>query len=102
LPFLLVPIFKNPAFFAGFWAERLQKIVELLINKLPGLSFKRSKAKSGKSENVTRVTGSDAVIKWSEGEQPEPEKVRAAMKKKLDEVYPKLAGVYSILKPLLL
>jgi hypothetical protein len=74
-------------------------IVNRLIDQLPGLGFKKSK--SGKDSDVTRVSGSDPVLKWSEDEQPEPETIRAAVKKKLDEVYPKLEGVRSVLDPLL-
>jgi hypothetical protein len=76
-----------------------KEIVKLLIERLPGFGFKKSKA--GLSGDVTRVSGSDAVLKWSEDEQPEPEAIRAAVKQKLDEVYPKLEGVRSTLEPLL-
>lgn len=75
-----------------------KEIVKLLIDKLPGFGFKKSKA--GMSGAVTRVSGSEAVLRWSEDEQPEPEKVRGDVKQKLDEVYPKLEGVRSLLKPL--
>src|SRR5438445_13813032 len=49
----------------------------------------------------TRVSGRERVLKWNEEDEPEPETVRAAVKKKLDEVFPKLEGVPMLLKPLL-
>jgi len=82
--------------------SKRNEIVKKLISELPKFGFKPSKA-SLKNENSprTRVTGSDAVLKWSEEEEPEFEIVGVAVKKKLDEIYSKLDQVPTILKDLL-
>jgi hypothetical protein len=40
-------------------------------------------------------------LKWSKDNEPISDSIQAAVKKKLDEVFPKLEGVPSLLKPLL-
>lgn len=76
-----------------------RQIVEKLITEAPILGFKRKKA--GKvSDNYTAVSGREHVLEWGEEDEPGPEAIRSAVKKKLDDVYPKLDGVPAVLKPL--
>ncbi len=74
-------------------------IIEKLIADGPKFGFKHS----GRvvKDSYTRVSGRERVIKWNEDDLPESDAIRLAMKKKLDDVFPKLDGIPSILKPLL-
>jgi len=77
-----------------------QEVVQLLLAELPKLGFKQSRGGKGEGD-VTRVTGAELIVKRSEDEEPEPDTVRAAVEKKLDEVHHKLETVPALLKPLL-
>ena len=75
-----------------------RKIVERLIAESPRFGFRHSGREV--KDNYTRVSGRERVTKWDEDDEPEPDTIRAAVKKKLDEIFPKLEGVPLILKPL--
>jgi hypothetical protein len=78
--------------------EKRKEIVQLLIAELPKLEFKKSHGGKGEGD-YTRVSGGDCVLKRSAEEEPDPDAVQAAVKKKLNEVYPKLERVAALLKP---
>jgi hypothetical protein len=81
--------------------DQRKKIIDLLTEELPGLGFKKKQA-GAVGANRTRVSGSEAVLKWAEDDdEPDRDAVRTAVKKKLDDLYPKLEKVLSILKPVL-
>jgi hypothetical protein len=78
-----------------------KKIIELLIAELPKFGFKKKQA-GAVGATRARVSGSEAVLKWGEDDdEPESDVIRAAVKKKLDELYPKLEGVPSVVQPVL-
>jgi len=76
-----------------------REVVNLLIREGQKFGFKHSGHKV--KDNYTRVSGRERVMKWNADEEPEPEAIRLAVKKKLDEVFPKLEGLPLLLKPLL-
>lgn len=75
-----------------------REIVARLIAGGPRFGFRHSGREV--KDNYTRVSGRERVTKWNEDDEPEPDTIRAAVKKKLDEIFPKLEGVPLILKPL--
>jgi hypothetical protein len=76
-----------------------RRIVELLIAEAPGFGFKRSQA--GKlTDKYTRFCGREKVSEWGEDDKPESEAIRVAVKKTLDDLYPKLEKLALVLKPL--
>jgi hypothetical protein len=79
--------------------EKRNKIVQSLITWLPDRGFKKSQGGKGEG-GFTRVSGADCILKRSEDKEPEPDSVRTAVKKKLDEVYPKLDGARAFLEPM--
>ena len=72
-------------------------IVDTLIAE--GRKFGFSHSGRGVTDNYTRVSGREHIIRWKEDDEPEPSEIRAAVKKKLDEIFPKLADVPTVLKP---
>ncbi len=77
-----------------------RKVVDTLIKEGARFGFKR--AAGTITDNYTRVSGRERILQWNdEGDEPSEDLVRSAVKKKLDDVFPKIAGVPSILKPLL-
>ena len=75
-----------------------REIIEKLISEGPKFGFRRGGREV--TDNYTRVSGRERVLKWNEDDEPDPDAIRAAVKKKLDEVFPKLEGVPLVLKPL--
>lgn len=78
---------------------RRREIVELLIKEGHRFGFRHSGQKV--KDTYTRVSGRERVLRWNEDEEPEAGSVRQAVNKKLGEIFPKLEGLPSILKPLL-
>lgn len=76
-----------------------REIVEKLIAEGSKFGFKRGSREI--TDHYTRVSGRERVLKWDEDEEPDSDSIRAAVKKKLDEVFPKLEGVPLVLRPLL-
>ena len=77
-----------------------RKIVQALIAEGPKFGFKHSGREI--KDNYTRVSVRERIVKWEQDEdEPEAETIRTAVEKKLDEVFPKLEGIPSILRPLL-
>lgn len=79
--------------------RKRREIVEKLITEGPRFGFKHSGREV--KDNYTRVSGRERVVKWNEDDVPEPDAIRVAVKKKLDEVFTKLDSAPLILKPLL-
>ena len=59
-----------------------------------------SKSWHGVKNNYSRVSGVETILKWSEGGEPKTDAIRAAVKKTLDDLYPKLEKMALFLKPL--
>jgi PD-(D/E)XK nuclease superfamily len=77
-----------------------RKIAEALIAKGPKFGFRHSGREI--KDNYTRVSGRERILKWEQDEdEPEAEVIRTAIKTKLDDLFPKLEGVPSVLRPLL-
>jgi hypothetical protein len=55
----------------------------------------------GVTDNYTRFSGRAHLMKWSEGDEPDPNELRATVKKKLDDMFPRLADLPAVLKPIL-
>jgi len=81
----------------GNLAKR-REIIERLIAEGPKFGFRHSGREV--KDNYTRVSGRERVLKWDEDDEPDSDSIRVAVKKKLDEVFPKLEGVPLVLKPL--
>jgi hypothetical protein len=80
--------------------ERRRRIVDLLIDQGSQFGLKHSGYKV--TDNYTRVSGRQRVLKWNADEElPPTETVESAVKKKLEEVFKNLEGLPSVLKPLL-
>lgn len=75
-----------------------RQIIDKLIAEGPKYGFRHSGREV--KDNYTRVSGRERILKWDEDHEPEAESIRIAVKKKLEEVFPKIAGVPSVLKPL--
>ncbi|MFO0967702.1 MAG: PD-(D/E)XK nuclease family protein [Gemmataceae bacterium] len=76
-------------------------IVDRLIAHLPALGLKKSKVKIGKAKSrLTRVSGSEALLRWDDDE-PDSETVRVAVKKKLEHLQGHLDGITQTVKQVL-
>lgn len=79
--------------------KKRRAIIEMLVSDGQRFGFKHSGREI--TDNYTRVSGREKLLRWNEGEEPDPSAIRAAVKKKLDEKFPKLGNVPSDLMPLL-
>jgi len=80
-------------------ATKYKAIVTKLRDKATDIGFKRSKA-TGIGANFARITVAERFLEWDEDETPEPEAIREAVKKTLNDLYPKLEKMARVLKPL--
>ncbi len=76
-----------------------KRIAEFLIAEAPKCGFKPRVGRKVK-DNYTGCCGRELVWKLGEDEEPEAEAVREAVKKKLDDVYPRVERLATVLKPL--
>jgi len=79
---------------------RRKKIVAKLREEATNCGFKRTKA-SEVGGNWARIAAVETILKWPEDEKPEADEVRAAVKKALDELFPKLEKLAAAYKPLI-
>lgn len=80
--------------------SKRRQIAEALIKNGPKLGFKHRGGTI--TDNYTRVSGRDRVLKWGEdGDEPDAEAIHAATRKQLDSVFAKIEAVPAILKGLL-
>jgi hypothetical protein len=81
-------------------AKRRQIVTELL-KEVPGFGLRlpRSSTKEVKN-NRSRITAEDRVLEWTEDRKPQANEVRAAVKKTLDGLYPRLEQLSVVLKRL--
>jgi len=77
---------------------RRREIVGKLIEEGPNFGFRHSGREF--KDNYTRISGRERIIQWT-NDEPEPEAIRTAVKKKLDELFPRLESVPRVVKPLL-
>jgi hypothetical protein len=80
-------------------AKRNQ-LVETLLSEAQRCGFKGQPARKKMGTRYTRVSGREPVLEWAEGDEPEAETIRAAVQKKLNELYPRIEKLASVLKPL--
>jgi len=78
-----------------------REIVEKLIAEGQKFGFKYNKKGQKVTDFYTAVSGRERIIKWAEDNEPDSDTIRAAVKEKLDDIYPKLAGIPPLLEPLL-
>ncbi len=77
-----------------------RRLVDSLIKEGAKFGFKRSAGTV--TDNYTRVSGRERLLQWSDDEnEPSEDLIRATVKKKLDDVFPKIAAVPKLLEPLL-
>lgn len=76
-------------------------IVTKLLEKSPACGFnpRKSPAKEVKN-NQSRIAAGEHILEWSEDDDPESNVIRKAVKKTLDDLYPKLGKLELVLKPL--
>lgn len=74
-------------------------VIDKLIAEGQQFGFKHSGREI--TDNYTRVSGREKLLRWNEEEEPESIDVQTAVREKLDDKFPKLEGVPSVLKPLL-
>jgi hypothetical protein len=74
-------------------------IVTGLREKAPGVGFKPTQAWKVEGQ-WNRIVGSECILEWNEDEEPEPDVMRAATKKKLDELYPRFEKLTDVLRRL--
>jgi hypothetical protein len=77
-----------------------KQLVTKLREEAVGVGFKRSRA-STVAEKWSRVCAAETILEWGEEDEPEPELIRRSVKKKLDDLYPKLEKLASVVKSLL-
>ena len=79
-------------------SAKRRNIVERLISEASSFGFKHSGREV--KDNYTRVSTRERILRWNKNDEPELETVRKAVQKKLDDVFPKLESVPTVLKPL--
>ena len=79
---------------------RRSQIVEFLLGEAPKCGFKAQPARKRIGTTYTRITAREPVLEWAEGDEPEAADIRTSVRKKLDELYPRLEKLASELKPL--
>jgi hypothetical protein len=79
--------------------EKRKAIVTKLIANRSGFGFKLGKARKI-SDNWSVIAPVESIVEWGEDDAPEPEAIRAVVKKMLDELYPKLEKLAKVLKPM--
>lgn len=80
--------------------DRRRRIVQRLIDEGERFGFHRRNKALTVTNSYTRVSGREGVLEWGENEEPDVVSIRTAVKKKLDSVLPKLAGVESAIAEL--
>jgi hypothetical protein len=79
--------------------EKRKDIATKLLAESDTFGFKRSKAKK-LSDNWSVIAPGERLGEWGEDETPDQETLRAAVNKRLDDLYPKLEKLAKVLKPL--
>ena len=59
-----------------------------------------SKSWHGVKNNYSRISAVETILQWDEGSGPKSDAIREAVKKTLDDLYPKLEKMALFLKPL--
>jgi hypothetical protein len=77
-------------------------IIDVLLADGAKFGFVRKQKGEVKVKDFyTRVSSREKVLTWPEDTTPDPATVHAAVKKKLDEIHPKLGGIPAALAPVL-
>jgi hypothetical protein len=80
--------------------KKRRQIVEALIEKKSEFGFQHNGRREIKNTSTT-VSGRERIYRWEKDEEPDPDRIRDAVKNKLDEISPKLQGIPDALKPLI-
>ncbi len=80
-------------------AKRIE-IATKLLDECTSFGFKRSTSRHGVKNNYSRISAVETILQWSEAGEPKTDAIRAAMKKTLDDLYPKLEKMALVLRPL--
>ncbi|HEV8604630.1 MAG TPA: PD-(D/E)XK nuclease family protein [Tepidisphaeraceae bacterium] len=75
-------------------------VIDMLFEEGPKFGLKLKTARTPK-EFYTRVSSRERVLVWTGDEHPDANEIRAAVKKKLDDLHPKLAGLPDSLRRVL-
>jgi hypothetical protein len=76
-----------------------KEIATRLLDESPAFGFTRPKTREVKN-NYSRISASERILEWSEDEELEPDKIRNAVMKALDNLLPKVEKLALVLKPL--
>ena len=79
--------------------SKRKEINTRLLDEIHKFGFKRPKSK-GVKNNLSRISTNECILEWDEGETPDPNAVREAVKRMLDILRPKLEQMAEVLKPL--
>lgn len=79
-------------------AAKRKGIVTVLREKCSGIGFKRSQS-SEIGAKWARITAATTFSEWSEDEELDPAEIRLGVKNMLNDLYPKLEKLASVLKP---
>src|SRR5258708_32413287 len=85
--------------------EKRREIVPKFFEAYPGFGFKLPKAAAKEvKNNRSGIMTTEHILKWDEDDDPDSdairERIRVAVKKTLDDLYPKLEKLALVLKPL--
>jgi PD-(D/E)XK nuclease superfamily len=80
-------------------ATKRKEIITKLRDEIPKFGFERTRAREFHRQ-WSRISANERVLEWGEDEEPEPDVIRDALKKALDELYSRLEKMTSVLKRL--
>ncbi len=77
--------------------EFRKRIAETLLHEAAKLGFKR-KLQKAVGDSYTRISGREEMLRWPDEGAPDPDKLATAVRAKLDEIYPKVDALTTILR----
>jgi hypothetical protein len=82
--------------------EKRRRIVKALLAKGPEFGLARKhKGELKVGDAYTRLSSREKRLSWEGDEPPESATIRAAVRKKLDEMQPRLDGLAAILRQII-
>jgi len=80
-------------------APKRTQIVAKLREEGPGLGLRRSKAREI-DDKWARISAAETIMDWVDDDEPDLDRIHAAVKQTLDNLYPKLGKMELLLRPL--